>query len=105
MTRDPRFGMDVSGEFSAFHFSKNYGFVTKYRENEFQTLKDHLKQARKLLASSPEHTRAERQAEVDVRTRLPSTSTRRMFQIFTPPIETRANPQTNGNAAAEPKAG
>ena len=68
MTRDPRFGGDVSGEFSAFHFSKNYGFITKYREDEFQTLKDHLKQARKLLASSPVHMRAEREAEVDVRT-------------------------------------
>lgn len=70
MTRDPRIGGDVSGEFSAFHFSKNYEFITKYREDEYQTLKDHIKRARQLLASSPAHMRAERQAEVDVCTLL-----------------------------------
>ncbi|PVF98911.1 DUF947-domain-containing protein [Serendipita vermifera] len=62
--RDPRFG-DAFGEYSADHFRQNYEFLSNARSDELEMVKNDLKKARKLLASSPVHLREDRQAEVE----------------------------------------
>ncbi len=59
------------GDFSADHFRKDYGFLSDVRQQELGTLKESLKRARTLLASSPAHLRDERRLEVEVRLNLP----------------------------------
>ncbi|PSS37671.1 hypothetical protein PHLCEN_2v495 [Hermanssonia centrifuga] len=61
--RDPRF-LHITGEFSADKFRSQYGFLSDMHEEEMKTLKDNLKRARKMLASSPAHLREEREFEV-----------------------------------------
>ncbi|KAF8213087.1 hypothetical protein K438DRAFT_1803384 [Mycena galopus ATCC 62051] len=61
--RDPRF-LPLAGEFSAQKFQTHYGFLTDAHKTELRTLRDNLKTARKLLASSPRDLRPEREAEV-----------------------------------------
>ncbi|KAK7064260.1 hypothetical protein R3P38DRAFT_3301834 [Favolaschia claudopus] len=61
--RDPRF-LPLAGEFSQEKFQKHYGFLTDAHKTELQTLRESLKAARKLLASSPRDLRSEREAEV-----------------------------------------
>jgi ribosomal RNA-processing protein 36 len=61
--RDPRF-LATAGEFSAEKFSKSYGFLVDKHKTELATLRETLKQARKLLASSPRNLRSEREDEV-----------------------------------------
>lgn len=61
--RDPRF-LPVTGEFSADKFRSQYGFLSEMHEQEMKTLKDNLKRARKMLASSPRDLREEREQEV-----------------------------------------
>ncbi|KAF5374881.1 hypothetical protein D9758_000320 [Tetrapyrgos nigripes] len=61
--RDPRF-LTMSGEFSAEKYRNNYSFLTDAHKTELQTLRENLKRARKLLASSPRDLRPEREAEV-----------------------------------------
>jgi ribosomal RNA-processing protein 36 len=62
--RDPRFSQ-LSGQFDADKFRNHYNFLSEMREGELATLRDNLKRARKLLASSPRHLRVEREAEVE----------------------------------------
>jgi ribosomal RNA-processing protein 36 len=62
--RDPRFSQ-LSGEFDATKHRNHYGFLSDMRESELGMLRDNLKRARKLLASSPRHLRPEREAEVE----------------------------------------
>ncbi|KAJ6519780.1 hypothetical protein C8R45DRAFT_952702 [Mycena sanguinolenta] len=62
-SRDPRF-LPLAGEFSAQKFQKHYGFLADSHKTELKTLRDNLKTARKLLASSPRDLRPEREAEV-----------------------------------------
>jgi len=61
--RDPRF-LPLAGEFLPEKFQKHYGFLTDAHKTELRTLRDNLKAARKLLASSPRDLRSEREAEV-----------------------------------------
>ncbi|GJE86175.1 DUF947 domain-containing protein [Phanerochaete sordida] len=61
--RDPRF-LHITGEFSQDRFRTQYGFLSDLHEQESKTLKENLKRARKMLASSPRELRAEREAEV-----------------------------------------
>ncbi|EKM61094.1 uncharacterized protein PHACADRAFT_82265 [Phanerochaete carnosa HHB-10118-sp] len=61
--RDPRF-LPITGEFSQDRFRTQYGFLSEMHEQEMNTLKENLKRARKMLASSPRALRAEREAEV-----------------------------------------
>ena len=61
--RDPRF-LPLAGAFSADKFRKSYGFLTETHKTELTTLREGLKQARKLLASSPKDLYTEREAEV-----------------------------------------
>ncbi|KAH9950390.1 hypothetical protein B0H21DRAFT_723245 [Amylocystis lapponica] len=63
VSRDPRF-LDLAGEFSPQKFHSQYGFLSDLHMNEMKTLKDNLKRARKLLASSPRDLREEREQEV-----------------------------------------
>ncbi|KIM85149.1 hypothetical protein PILCRDRAFT_350214 [Piloderma croceum F 1598] len=62
-TRDPRF-FALAGEFSNHKFQEQYGFLTDIYSAELKTLRENLKRARKLLASSPRDLREERQQEV-----------------------------------------
>lgn len=62
--RDPRF-LPVVGEFSNHKFQEQYGFLTDIHVSELKTLRESLKQARKLLVSSPRDLREERQQEVN----------------------------------------
>jgi ribosomal RNA-processing protein 36 len=62
--RDPRFSQ-LSGEFDATRFQDHYKFLSDMHQDELVTLRDNLKRARKLLASSPQHLRPEREAEVE----------------------------------------
>jgi len=62
--RDPRFSR-LSGEFDATKFQNHYNFISDMRQGELATLRDNLKRARKLLASSPQHLRPEREEEVE----------------------------------------
>ncbi|KAJ7357329.1 hypothetical protein DFH08DRAFT_851659 [Mycena albidolilacea] len=61
--RDPRF-LPLAGEFSQEKFQSHYGFLMDAHKTELRTLRDNLKAARKLLASSPRDLRSEREAEV-----------------------------------------
>ncbi|KAJ7293541.1 hypothetical protein C8J57DRAFT_1269308 [Mycena rebaudengoi] len=61
--RDPRF-LPLAGEFLPQKFQEQYGFLADAHKNELRTLRDNLKAARKLLASSPRELRADREAEV-----------------------------------------
>jgi ribosomal RNA-processing protein 36 len=63
VSRDPRF-LATAGEFSTEKFSKSYEFLTGKHKTELAALRETLKQARKLLASSPKHLRSERETEV-----------------------------------------
>ncbi|KAH9050445.1 hypothetical protein EDB84DRAFT_374569 [Lactarius hengduanensis] len=62
--RDPRFSQ-LSGGFDATKFRSHYNFLSDMRQGELKTLRENLKRARKLLASSPRDLRPEREAEVE----------------------------------------
>ncbi|KAF9076231.1 hypothetical protein BDP27DRAFT_1398466 [Rhodocollybia butyracea] len=62
--RDPRF-LPMTGEFSSGKFHDNYRFLGDSHKKELAILRENLKRARKLLASSPRDTRHEREAEVN----------------------------------------
>ncbi|EPQ60679.1 DUF947-domain-containing protein [Gloeophyllum trabeum ATCC 11539] len=62
--RDPRF-LPLAGEFDPSKFRQQYGFLSELHQTELKTLRDDLKRARKLLASSPRDFREERSREVD----------------------------------------
>jgi ribosomal RNA-processing protein 36 len=61
--RDPRF-LPLSGQFSATKFQEQYGFLSELHSTELTTLRGNLRRARKLLESSPQNLRAEREQEV-----------------------------------------
>ena len=61
--RDPRF-LTLAGEFSNRKFQEQYHFLTDKHSAELKTLRENLKRARKLLASSPRDLREEWQQEV-----------------------------------------
>ncbi|CCL99037.1 uncharacterized protein FIBRA_01046 [Fibroporia radiculosa] len=63
VSRDPRF-LSLAGEWSPSQFRAQYGFLSEMHTQEMKTLRDNLKRARKLLASSPRDLREERQLEV-----------------------------------------
>lgn len=54
----------MTGEFSTQQFQRQYRFLSELHVNEMKTLKENLKRARKLLASSPRDLREEREQEV-----------------------------------------
>lgn len=54
----------MAGEFSVQKFQAQYGFLADAHKTELSTLRDHLKRARKLLASSPKQLLNEREEEV-----------------------------------------
>lgn len=62
--RDPRFSQ-LSGDFDATKFRSHYNFLSDMREGELKILRENLRRARKLLASSPRDLRPEREAEVE----------------------------------------
>lgn len=64
VARDPRF-LPMTGEFKPEAFQKSYGFLADAHKTELQTLRETLRTARKLLASSPRDLREEREAEVE----------------------------------------
>lgn len=70
--RDPRF-MHATGRYEPSKFKQQYDFLSGLHDNELATLREHVKRARKLLANSPSHLRAEREEEV---TRLERTMKR-----------------------------
>jgi ribosomal RNA-processing protein 36 len=55
----------LAGEFSGQQFKEKYSFLVDIHINELKTLRENLKQARKLLLSSPHDLRAEREHEVN----------------------------------------
>ncbi|KAG6911997.1 hypothetical protein DXG01_000245 [Tephrocybe rancida] len=61
--RDPRF-LPLAGEFSVEKFQHGYSFLADSHKRELDTLRENLKRARKLLASSPRDTYEERANEV-----------------------------------------
>ncbi|KAJ3790937.1 hypothetical protein GGU10DRAFT_302186 [Lentinula aff. detonsa] len=61
--RDPRF-LPITGEFSSQKFNDNYQFLNESHKAELSTLRENLKRARKMLASSPRDTKHEREVEV-----------------------------------------
>jgi ribosomal RNA-processing protein 36 len=61
--RDPRF-LPFAGQLKLDTFRKQYEFLSEMHVTELDTLKDHLKRAKKLLISSPRHLREEREQEV-----------------------------------------
>ncbi|KAF8168144.1 hypothetical protein B0H34DRAFT_48463 [Crassisporium funariophilum] len=63
VARDPRF-LPTAGEFSVDKFSQQYSFLADNHKKELATLRETLKQAYKLLASSPRDLRSEREHEV-----------------------------------------
>lgn len=63
VARDPRF-LTTAGEFAEDKFQKQYAFLTDAHKTELRTLREHLKRARKFLASSPREHREEREQEV-----------------------------------------
>jgi len=77
VARDPRF-LPLAGEFSAQRFQTQYGFLTDIHVNELKELRESLKRARKLLASSPRHLREEREQEIE---RLERTMKRAESQV------------------------
>ncbi|KAF8133799.1 hypothetical protein EV363DRAFT_1161765 [Boletus edulis] len=62
--RDPRF-MHATGGYDPSKFKQQYEFLSDLRHDELATLRGHVKRARKLLANSPSHLRAEREGEVE----------------------------------------
>jgi len=56
--------LPTAGEFSADKFQSSYGFLADNHKKELDTLRETLKHARKLLASSPRDLRSEREYEV-----------------------------------------
>ena len=63
-TRDPRF-LPLSGKLEERNFRTQYSFIADMRHNELQILRENLKRARKLLASSPRDLREECRKEVE----------------------------------------
>lgn len=62
--QDPRF-LPLAGEFSETAFHNRYSFLKDSHISELQTLRENLKRARKLLVTSPQHLRDEREEEVN----------------------------------------
>jgi len=62
--RDPRF-LPMTGQFSVQKFQSQYGFLRDLHSEELETLRTALKQAKKLLASSPQDLRLDREQEVN----------------------------------------
>lgn len=62
--RDPRF-IPLTGEFDPAKFRTQYNFIADMHLTELKTLRDNLKRARKMLASSPHDLREEREREVE----------------------------------------
>lgn len=62
--RDPRF-VSVVGEYSSEKFQRHYEFLVGAHMAELFTLKENLKTARKLLATSPRDFRDARSREVE----------------------------------------
>ncbi|KAF8550044.1 DUF947-domain-containing protein [Imleria badia] len=62
--RDPRF-MHAAGRYDPSKFKQQYDFLSGMRSDELATLRGHVKRARKLVANSPSHLRAEREEEVE----------------------------------------
>ncbi|KAN0134918.1 protein of unknown function (DUF947) domain containing protein [Lactarius tabidus] len=62
--RDPRFSQ-LSGDFDPTKFRSHYTFLSDMHEGELKMLRENLRRARKLLASSPRDLRPEREAEVE----------------------------------------
>lgn len=54
----------MTGEYSADKFQQSYGFLAENHKKELSALREALKQARKLLSSSPRDLRSEREHEV-----------------------------------------
>jgi ribosomal RNA-processing protein 36 len=54
----------VVGEFSDRKFQEQYGFLADIHTTELNTLRENIKRARKLVASSPRDLREERQQEL-----------------------------------------
>ncbi|KAG6849512.1 hypothetical protein H0H93_007866 [Arthromyces matolae] len=61
--RDPRFSQ-LAGTFSKDKFRQGYSFLTESHKKELETLRENLKRARKLLASSPRDVYEERADQV-----------------------------------------
>jgi ribosomal RNA-processing protein 36 len=55
----------LAGEFSGQIFKEKYSFLVDIHRNELKTLRGNLKQARKLLLTSPHDLRLERELEVN----------------------------------------
>lgn len=56
--------MHAAGRYDHCKFKQQYDFLSGLRDTELLTLREHVKRARKLLANSPSHLRAEREEEV-----------------------------------------
>jgi ribosomal RNA-processing protein 36 len=56
--------LPIAGEFSDRKFHEQYGFLEEIHSTELKTLRENVKRARKVLASSPRDLREERQQEV-----------------------------------------
>ena len=61
--RDPRF-LPFTGGFKPHLYRQSYGFLADMHKTELSTLKENLKRAKKMLASSPHNQREEREQEV-----------------------------------------
>ena len=61
--RDPRF-LPFTGKFQPHLHRQSYGFLADMHKTELSTLKENLKRAKKMLASSPRDQREEREQEV-----------------------------------------
>lgn len=56
--------MHAAGRYDPSKFKQQYDFLSGLHNDELSTLRGHVKRARKLLANSPSHLRAEREEEV-----------------------------------------
>lgn len=56
--------MHAAGRYDLSKFKQQYDFLPGLRSGELSTLHEHMKRAKKLLANSPSHLRAEREEEV-----------------------------------------
>lgn len=56
--------MHATGRYDPPKFKQQYEFLSNLRHDELATLRGHFNRARKLLATSPAHLRAEREEEV-----------------------------------------
>jgi len=61
--RDPRF-LPFTGKLQPQLYRQSYGFLADMHKTELSTLKENLKRAKKMLASSPRDQREEREREV-----------------------------------------